>query len=66
MNNDEISYRKQRPDLFFRDGRPKKKLCFVKRNHINEKLINVFGLTNKQVLEVEKNGGLTNADIETE
>ena len=27
-------------------------------------LINVFGLTNKQVLE--KNGGLTNADIETE
>ena len=29
-------------------------------------LINVFGLTNKQVLEVEKNGGLTNADIETE
>ena len=29
-------------------------------------LINVFGLTNKLVLEVEKNGGLTNADIETE
>lgn len=29
MDNKEISYRKQRPDLFFRDGRPKKKamLC---------------------------------------
>lgn len=29
-------------------------------------LIEVFGLTSKQVEEVEKNGGLTDADIETE
>lgn len=33
-------------------------MCYV--------LIKVFGLTSKQVEEVEKNGGLTNADIETE
>lgn len=29
-------------------------------------LIKVFGLTNKQVQEIEKNDGLTNADIEAE
>lgn len=29
-------------------------------------LIEVFGLTSKQVEEVERNGGLTDADIETE
>lgn len=29
-------------------------------------LINVFGLTSKQVEEVEKNSGLTDADIENE
>lgn len=29
-------------------------------------LIEVFGLTSKQVEEVEKNGGLTDVDIETE
>ena len=26
-------------------------------------LINVFGLTSKQILEIEKNGGMTNDDL---
>lgn len=42
MDNKEISYRKQRPDLFFRDGRPKKKamLCEKESYQRETKLIN--------------------------
>ena len=42
MNNDEISYRKQKPDLFFRDGRPKKKamLCEKESYQREIRLIN--------------------------
>lgn len=29
-------------------------------------LIEVFGLTDKQVQEIERNGGLTNADLESD
>ena len=42
MDNKEISYRKQRPDLFFRDGRPKKRamLCEKESYQRETKLIN--------------------------
>lgn len=33
---------------------------------MNYVLIEVFGLTSKQVEEIEKNGGLTDADIESD
>ena len=37
------------------------------RGHLLEAsyaLINIFGLTDKEVLEIEQNGGFTNADLE--
>ena len=32
-------------------------------NEMSFVLINVFGLTSRQVIEIERNGGLTNDDI---
>lgn len=39
------------------------------RGHLLEAsyaLINIFGLTDKEILEIERNGGFTNADLEAD
>lgn len=74
MNSVQEEWEKMRIAYQIRYARIHKK---VKDNEINTDnhgallemsyvLIEVFGLTDKQVQEVERNDGLTNADLESE
>lgn len=74
MNAVQEEWEKMRIAYQFRYARMYKK---VKENEINTDnhgallemsyvLILVFGLTDKQVKEIERNGGLTDADIEAD
>lgn len=45
----------------------KNTLDMTNRGHMEETsyvLINIFGLTSKQVVQIEKNGGYTNKDLD--
>ena len=74
MNTVQEEWEKMRIAYQIRYARMYKK---VKENEINTDnhgtllemnyvLITVFGLTDKQVQEIKRNDGLTNADLETE
>lgn len=74
MNAEQEEWKKMRIAYQFRYARMYKK---VKKNEINTDnhgallemsyvLILVFGLTDKQVKEIERNDGLTDADIEAD